>query len=131
MENEQEPRKVQAAAKENGTDEDHVFHHEGAKNVPAGGHEDEIISEDQAALYWKANIALVIKLMVVWFVASFGAGILFGEALDQFMFFGWPLGFWFAQQGAIYVFVALIFIYANRMKKLEAKFGFSDEEADT
>lgn len=127
MENEQEPPKVQAAAKDVSA-EDHVFHHEGARNVAAGGHTDEVISEDQAALYWKANIALVVKLMTVWFVASFGAGILFGEALDRFMFFGWPVGFWFAQQGAIYVFVALIFIYARQMKKLEAKYGFSDEE---
>lgn len=84
------------------------------------------VTQDTKDAYWKANIALLIKLMVVWFLASFGAGILFVEHLNAFTVFGFPLGFWFAQQGAIYVFVALIFIYVIRMNKIERDFGVND-----
>lgn len=83
--------------------------------------------DDRAARYWRANIALLLKLLAVWFMVSFGAGILFVEQLNAIEFFGFKLGFWFAQQGSIYVFVALIFIYANRMRALERRFGLSDE----
>ncbi len=75
-----------------------------------------------------ANISLVSKLLVVWFVVSFGCGIILVDWLDQFSLFGFKLGFWFAQQGAIYVFVALIFIYAWRMKVIDRQFGVSDDE---
>ena len=73
--------------------------------------------------YWKATIRLTISLLIIWFLVSFGAGILFREALDNFRIGGAPLGFWFAQNGSIYVFVALIIIYCWRMTKLEKKFG--------
>ncbi|MEM6834401.1 MAG: DUF4212 domain-containing protein [Pseudomonadota bacterium] len=76
--------------------------------------------------YWKANISLLAKLMVVWFAVSFGCGILFVDVLDKFTFFGTPLGFWFAQQGSIYTFVALIFVYVVRMNKIERDFGVND-----
>ena len=76
--------------------------------------------------YWKANIRLLCALMTVWFLVSFGAGILFRPFLDQFMIGGFPLGFWFAQQGSIYVFIALIFFYSWRMKRLERKFDLDD-----
>lgn len=76
-----------------------------------------------AAGYWKATIKLTVSLLVVWFLASFGAGILFREALDNFKIGGAPLGFWFAQNGAIYVFLALIIIYCRQMTKLEKKYG--------
>ena len=69
--------------------------------------------------YWKANIRLVSVLLLIWFTVSFGCGILFVDFLDQFHFFGFKLGFWFAQQGSIYIFVILIFIYIHRMKKLD------------
>ena len=69
--------------------------------------------------YWKANIRLVSVLLLIWFTVSFGCGILFVDFLDQFHFFGFKLGFWFAQQGSIYIFVILIFIYIYRMKKLD------------
>ena len=72
--------------------------------------------------YWAANLKLVASLLLIWFFVSFGCGILFADYLDQFTFFGFKLGFWFAQQGSIYVFVILIFIYINRMKKLDQKF---------
>ena len=76
-----------------------------------------------AAGYWKATIRLTISLLVVWFLASFGAGIVFREALDNFKIGGAPLGFWFAQNGAIYVFLLLIVIYCRQMTKLEKKYG--------
>ena len=72
--------------------------------------------------YWVANLKLVASLLLIWFFVSFGCGILFADYLDQFTFFGFKLGFWFAQQGSIYVFVILIFIYINRMKELDQKF---------
>ena len=86
---------------------------------------------DNNKAYWMANISLVSKLLVVWFVVSFGCGIILVDWLDQFSLFGFKLGFWFAQQGAIYVFVALIFIYAWRMKVIDRQFGVSDDEDET
>ncbi len=76
--------------------------------------------------YWRANIRIVSTLMVIWFAASFGAGILFVDELDTISFFGFSLGFWFAQQGAIFVFILLIFIYVWLMKKLDKKFELND-----
>ncbi|MEO1046578.1 MAG: DUF4212 domain-containing protein [Pseudomonadota bacterium] len=78
------------------------------------------------AAYWKENIRLLISLMTIWFLVSFGAGILFRPFLDQFSLGGYPLGFWFAQQGAIYVFIALIFFYTVRMKQIERKYDLDD-----
>jgi putative solute:sodium symporter small subunit len=83
---------------------------------------------DNNNAYWMANISLLSKLLAVWFVVSFGCGIILVDWLDQFSLFGFKLGFWFAQQGAIYVFVALIFIYAWRMKVIDRQFGVSDDE---
>ena len=72
--------------------------------------------------YWPAVIRLTLKLLAIWFLVSFGAGILFREFLDQFHIGGAPLGFWFAQNGSIYVFVALIFYYCAAMDRLEKKY---------
>ena len=77
--------------------------------------------------YWKKNIQIVSILMFIWFIASFGFGIIFVNDLDEISFFGFKLGFWFAQQGAIYAFVAIIFIYSWRMKVLERRFGVDQE----
>ncbi len=77
---------------------------------------------DKAQQYWKANLSLVILCLVIWFVVSFGFGIIFAEKLNAIRLGGYKLGFWFAQQGSIYVFVALIFFYASRMNKLDKKF---------
>lgn len=76
--------------------------------------------------YWSANIKLVTKLLIVWFVVSFGCGIILVDFLNQFRVGGYKLGFWFAQQGAIYVFVALIFIYAKKVSDLDKKFGVEE-----
>ena len=78
--------------------------------------------------YWKANLRLVLRLLSVWFLASYGCGILFVEFLVQYTLFGFKLGFWFAQQGSIYIFVILIFVYINQMKKLDEAFKNQKEE---
>ena len=76
--------------------------------------------------YWKSNLKIVFSLLVIWFVSSFGFGILFSDYLDQFQLGGFKLGFWFAQQGSIYVFVILIFLYVWLMKRLDKR--LSEEE---
>ncbi|WP_291135104.1 DUF4212 domain-containing protein [Erythrobacter sp.] len=76
--------------------------------------------------YWRENLRLLVALMAIWFACSFGAGILLRDFLDQFMLGGYPLGFWFAQQGSIYVFIALIFFYVFRMKQIERKYDLDD-----
>ena len=96
----------------------------GMGNDPA---EDDFTGESaESNLYWKANLKLLAVLMSVWFAVSFGAGIVFRDWLDQFMLGGYPLGFWFAQQGSIYVFIALIFIYTFAMRRLERKYKLED-----
>ncbi|MCW8092616.1 DUF4212 domain-containing protein [Alteromonas sp. ASW11-130] len=77
--------------------------------------------------YWKANLQLLLTLLLVWFAVSFGAGILFVDFLNQFSFFGFKLGFWFAQQGAIYTFVVLIFVYVYKMNALDKRFGVDED----
>ena len=79
--------------------------------------------------FWKANLRLVGLLLAIWFLVSFGFGILLRPWLDQVSIGGAPLGFWFAQQGSIYVFVVLIFVYAWRASALERRFGVSDDAA--
>lgn len=83
------------------------------------------MSQDKNA-YWKANIKLIISLLIIWFVVSFGAGILFVDQLDTIKIGGFPLGFWFAEQGAIYVFILLIVYYTYRMNKLDKQFGVEE-----
>jgi len=80
-------------------------------------------NQQDADGYWRATIRLTISLLCIWFLVSYGAGILFREALDNFSIGGAPLGFWFAQNGAIYVFLALIVIYCIKMTQYEKKFG--------
>ncbi|MDX1444364.1 MAG: DUF4212 domain-containing protein [Gammaproteobacteria bacterium] len=86
------------------------------------------VQNGKNAEYWKANIKLLATLLAIWFIVSYGCGILFKEALDNIQFFGWGLGFWFAQQGSIYVFIALIVIYTVQMNKLDRKFDFHEED---
>lgn len=83
--------------------------------------------EDAARAYWKENLRLMMTLLVVWFVVSFCAGILFVDVLNQIRFFGFPLGFWFAQQGAIYGFLLLILVYVLKMNKLDRKYDLHEE----
>ena len=85
-------------------------------------------SQDNAQAYWRANKRLLAKLLVVWFVVSYGFGILLFEPLNAFHIGGYPLGYFFAQQGAIYVFVFLIFFYAFRMNALDRKFGVAEKD---
>lgn len=77
--------------------------------------------------YWQSNLKLVAACLVVWFVASFLFGIMLVEPLNNIRVGGYKLGFWFAQQGSIYVFVALIFFYANRMGKLDREHGVDED----
>ena len=83
---------------------------------------------DSAEAYWRKNLQYVGLLMSVWFAVSFGAGIIFVEQLNEFHVpgTGFPLGFWFAQQGAIYVFVVLIFVYVALMNRLDREFGVDE-----
>ena len=80
--------------------------------------------------YWKANIRLMLVLLAIWFTVSFGFGILLVEQLNQITFFGFKFGFWWAQQGSIYVFIGLIFYYTYKMKKIDSQFGVSDDDED-
>jgi putative solute:sodium symporter small subunit len=72
--------------------------------------------------YWKKNLKYLVILLSIWFSVSFGFGILFVDELNQIRFFGFKLGFWFAQQGSIYVFVILIFVYIYLMNKLDKNY---------
>jgi putative solute:sodium symporter small subunit len=69
----------------------------------------------------------MLKLLVIWFVVSFGCGILLVEQLNQIQFFGFKLGFWFAQQGSIYTFVALIFVYVHKMNSIDKRYGVDED----
>ncbi|AWW73763.1 sodium:solute symporter [Erythrobacter sp. KY5] len=103
--------------------------HDAGYTAPAGEKSvDAPAAETNAAegAYWRENVRLLVSLMVIWFAVSYGAGILFRDFLDQFMLGGYPLGFWFAQQGSIYVFIALIFFYVVRMKQIERKYDLDD-----
>ncbi|RIA09521.1 putative solute:sodium symporter small subunit [Flavobacteriaceae bacterium MAR_2010_72] len=82
--------------------------------------------EEKATAYWKTNIKYVLILLSVWFLVSYGAGILFKDALNTIKFGGFKLGFWFAQQGSMYVFVILIFIYVRLMNRLDKKYGYDE-----
>ncbi|MDP4607692.1 MAG: DUF4212 domain-containing protein [Burkholderiaceae bacterium] len=77
--------------------------------------------------YWAATLSLLTKILVVWFLVSYGAGILFAPALNSFHLGGYPLGFWFAQQGSIYVFLILIFYYTKKMGQIDREFGVSED----
>ncbi|APR06042.1 DUF4212 domain-containing protein [Thauera chlorobenzoica] len=83
--------------------------------------------ENNSTGYWKATLGLLTKIMIVWFLVSYGAGILFAPMLDTIKLGGYPLGFWFAQQGSIYVFIALIFFYAKKMGEIDRKFDVHED----
>lgn len=84
-------------------------------------------SQDHAKAYWKENLSLMLKLLSVWFIVSFGFGIILVDVLNNITFFGFKLGFWFAQQGAIYTFIVLIFIYIKQMNNLDKKYNVDEE----
>lgn len=77
--------------------------------------------------YWKATLGLITKVLAIWFISSFGLGILFAEPLNNISLGGYPLGFWFAHQGSMYIFVGLIFWYAKKMGEIDRKFDVHED----
>lgn len=83
--------------------------------------------QKKATAYWRENLRYLVMLLTIWFLVSYGAGIIFKDALNNFRIGGFKLGFWFAQQGSIFVFVILIFVYVRLMNKLDKKYGYDEE----
>ena len=83
-------------------------------------------SEENRKAYWKANVRLMVTLLTVWFVISYLCGIVFVEELNNIRLGGYKLGFWFAQQGSMYGFVIIIFVYARRMAALDRKYDLHE-----
>jgi putative solute:sodium symporter small subunit len=81
----------------------------------------------ERSAYWRANLRYVVSILAVWFAASYGAGIIFADELDAFSVGGFPLGYWFATQGSILVFVTLNFVYVGLMNALDRRFGVYEE----
>lgn len=88
------------------------------------------MDEGQRRSYWRRNLRLMAVLLTIWAAVSFGAAIIFVEPLNRIVIGGYPLGFWFAQQGSIIVFVVLIAIYVWRMDKLDAEYGITEYEQE-
>ena len=89
--------------------------------------ENQINLQERRKAYWRANLRILAILMSIWFTVSFGCGILFVDQLNQIKIGGFRFGFWMAQQGSIYVFLVLIFVYVRFMNKLDRKFKFEEE----
>lgn len=91
---------------------------------PAGG-----LTEERRAEYWRRNLRLVVGLLLVWAAVSFGCGIMLHHWLDQWTLpgSGFPIGFWFAQQGSILVFIAIVFFYARKMNQLDREFDAEED----
>lgn len=85
------------------------------------------MTPENRAAYWSANLRLLITLLVIWFVVSYGFGIILVDVLNTISIGGYKLGFWFAQQGSMYVFLVLIFVYAMRMGQLDRKFDVHED----
>jgi putative solute:sodium symporter small subunit len=85
------------------------------------------MTPDKRQAYWKRNLSTVLTLLAIWFVVSYGFGILFKDALNNIQVFGFKLGFWFAQQGSIYIFVVLIFVYVGIMNKTDREFDVHED----
>jgi len=84
------------------------------------------MSKEKMKRYWRKNLTKMTLLLAVWFLVSYVFGIFFAAQLNAFKLGGFPLGFWFAQQGSIYVFVVLIFVYVRMMNKLDKEFGVDE-----
>ena len=91
--------------------------------------ENDKITPEVKRAYWRANLRLMASLLLVWAGVSLGAGILFVDRLNAFSLSGFKLGFWFAQQGSIYTFLALVFVYVVLINRLERKFGLEEDDA--
>ncbi len=81
------------------------------------------MTPEQQAAYWKRNLVYIVVLLAIWAAVSYGAAILLADALDRVHVLGFPLGYWFATQGSILVFVLLVFVYVKLMNDLDRKFG--------
>ena len=88
--------------------------------------EKKLSSQEHRKAYWRSNLRILVALMSVWFIVSFGCGILFVDILNKVSIGGAKLGFWMAQQGSIYIFVVLIFVYVWLMNKLDRKHKFNN-----
>ena len=84
------------------------------------------MSQDRYQAYWRTNLKYLFYLLIVWFLVSYGAGIIWADTLNQIRIGGFKLGFWFAQQGSIYLFVILIYIYVLLMNRLDKKHDVND-----
>jgi len=104
------------------------YHHLG-DNLPKHGEDGQpAIDHKIIDAYWKANLRLLAILLSIWALVSLGCSVLFVDLLNQITFFGFPLGFWFAQQGSIICFVIIIFVYSHLMARLEDRFHVDDDE---
>lgn len=90
----------------------------------------DALSKTHRRAYWRKNLIIVTALLTVWFVVSFGLSIVFVDALNDIRMGGFRLGFWMAQQGSLYIFVILIFVYVWLMNRLDRQYGV-EEQADT
>ena len=84
------------------------------------------MSPEKAQAYWQENISMIVKLLTLWFAVSFGCGIIFINELNTIEISGVKLGYWFAQQGSIYIFVILIFVYVRLINKIDEKYGVNE-----
>lgn len=85
------------------------------------------MQDKSSSAYWSTVLGLLTKILVVWFLVSFGAGIIFAPMLNNINLGGYPLGFWFAHQGSMYVFIACIFFYAKRMGEIDREFDVHED----
>jgi putative solute:sodium symporter small subunit len=86
--------------------------------------------EGTGKAYWKATLKLLMSILAVWILVSFGASIIFVDLLNKVSLGGYPLGFWFAQQGSIYIYIILILVYIRSMGKLDRKFDVHENEGE-
>lgn len=86
-----------------------------------------IMDKQKMQAYWQRNLKYLTVLLVIWFLVSYGCGILFADALNQIKLAGFKMGFWFAQQGSIYLFIILIFVYVYLMNKLDREFDVDED----
>ncbi len=98
----------------------------GVGGGPGGKPARVVLTLEKRKAYWRANKMLIGTLLAIWAIVTFGCSILWVEWLNQFKFMGLPLGFWFAQQGSIVIFVVMLFFYAWRMDKLDRRYGVQE-----
>ena len=107
--------------------DNNVYHHHGDNEPDHGRHPGGSVSEETAKAYWRANVRLMLGLLAIWAIVPFGLGIVFADALNKITFLGFPFGFWWAQQGSIFVFLILIFVYVFWMHRIDRRFGVDDD----